>query len=100
MSAWRDHLHTAIVALARSRSPLTFASGAAHYLAAWNSAYRSVLIKGDETKIARLRTDEMFVKMIVGVQLVHAKVGVVGGYCGAEMQSLLRVWDEQEHRLL
>jgi hypothetical protein len=59
-----------------------------------------VLIKGGETKIARVRTAETFVKVIVGVQLVHANVGVVGGYSGAEMQSLLPVWDEQEHRLL
>lgn len=59
-----------------------------------------VLIKGDKVKLARLRTDQAFLEMIIGVQLVHAKVGVVGAYSGVEMQSLLRTWDEQEQLLL
>jgi len=59
-----------------------------------------VLIKGDRAKLAQLRVDDEFVKVIVGVQLVHSKVGVVGGYSGAEMQSLLQVWEQQENRLL
>lgn len=59
-----------------------------------------VLVKGDKTKLAQLRVNESFVKIIVGVQLVHTKVGVVGGYTGAEMQSLLQIWDQQESELL
>ena len=59
-----------------------------------------VLIKGDKAKLAQLRVDDEFVKVIVSVQLVHSKVGVVGGYSGAEMQSLLQIWDQQEDRLL
>ena len=59
-----------------------------------------VLLKGDKANLAQLRVDDEFVKVIVGVQLVHSKVGVVGGYSGAEMQSLLQVWDQQEDRLL
>jgi hypothetical protein len=59
-----------------------------------------VLIKGDKTELANLRVSNDFVKMIVGVQLVHTKVGVVWAYSGAEMQSLFKMWDEQEARLL
>jgi hypothetical protein len=59
-----------------------------------------VLVKGDKAKLAELRVDESFIKVIVGVQLVHSKVGVVGGYSGAEMQSLLKIRDQQEDELL
>jgi hypothetical protein len=59
-----------------------------------------VLIKGERGKLADLRVDESFIEVIVGVQLVHAKVAVVGAYAGAEMQSLLRLWDRQEDKLL
>jgi hypothetical protein len=45
----------------------------------------------------RMATD--FVRTLVGVQLVHQKVAVVGAYCGAEMQALFGLWEEQEHRL-
>jgi hypothetical protein len=58
-----------------------------------------VLVRGEKSKLAELRVDERFVKVIVGVQLVHTKVGVVGGYSGAEMQSLLQIWDQQESAL-
>jgi len=47
-----------------------------------------VLVKGDKDVLARLRVDDKFVRMIVGVQLVHSHVGVVWAYTGAEMQSL------------
>ena len=47
-----------------------------------------VLLKGDKLKIAELRVDTDFVRTIVGVQLVHQKVGVVGAYCGVELQTL------------
>jgi hypothetical protein len=59
-----------------------------------------VLIKGEKEAISRLRTDDMFVHMIVGVQLVHNNVRVVGAYSGAEMHALLKLWDHQEARLL
>ena len=59
-----------------------------------------VLVKGEREAIARLRIDPEFVKTIVGVQLVHQKVGVVGAHTGAAMGSLLRMWSEQEARLL
>src|SRR5947207_1210960 len=59
-----------------------------------------VLLKGDKEAIAQLRVDDEFVSVIVGVQLVHRKVGVVGAYMGAEMQLLFAMWDEQEERLL
>ena len=59
-----------------------------------------VLVKGDKDSLAKLRGSEDFQKLIVGVQLVHAKVGVVGAYTGAEMQTVMRLWDEQEDRLL
>ncbi|MDR7316435.1 hypothetical protein [Brevibacillus nitrificans] len=38
--------------------------------------------------------------MMVGVQLVHRHVRVVGAYTGAELQSLFAMWDEQEEKLL
>lgn len=59
-----------------------------------------VLVRGERDTLARLRVDEAFVRVIVGVQLVHQKVGVVGAYTGAGLQTLLRLWDEQEARLL
>jgi hypothetical protein len=55
-----------------------------------------VLVKGEKEALARLRVDDEFVKTIVGVQLVHNKVGVVGAYTGAEMGTLFAMWDEQE----
>jgi hypothetical protein len=58
-----------------------------------------VLVKGDKETLAHLRVDDEFVRMIVGGQLVHSKVGVVGAYTGAEMQSLFKMWDQQEEKL-
>jgi hypothetical protein len=59
-----------------------------------------VMVKGEREAIARLRVDDEFVRVIVGVQLVHSNVGVIGAYTGAEMQSLFRVWDERENELI
>src|SRR5690349_7454256 len=59
-----------------------------------------VMVKGEKEAIAALRVDDEFVRLIVGVQLVHQKVGVVGAYTGAEMQSLFHMWDEEEEKLL
>ena len=58
-----------------------------------------VLVKGDQERLARLRVEDEFVRIIVGVQLVHSNVGVVGAYTGAEMQSLFAIWDQQEEKL-
>lgn len=59
-----------------------------------------VLITGEKETIAQLRAEDEFVSVMVGVQLVHRNVRVVGAYTGAEMQSLLALWDEQEDKLL
>ena len=59
-----------------------------------------VLLKSDKEAIAQLRVDDEFVSVIVGVQLVHRKVAVIGAYTGAEMQSLFAMWDEQEEKLI
>lgn len=59
-----------------------------------------VLIKGEKDSLARLRVNDEFVRLIVGVQLVHSNVRVVGAYTGAEMQQLFQMWDEQEDRLV
>lgn len=59
-----------------------------------------VLVKGEKDALARLRVSEEFVRVIVGVQLVHTRVGVIGAYTGREMQALLGVWDAQEDALL
>ncbi len=59
-----------------------------------------VLITGGSEAIARLRIDPEFTRVIVGVQLVHSKVGVVGAYAGEAIGPLLQLWDEQEKVLL
>ncbi len=59
-----------------------------------------VMVKGDKEVLAKLRVSDEFVRMIVGVQLVHQKVGVVWAYAGAEMQSLFTMWDQQEEKLI
>ncbi|WP_248926181.1 hypothetical protein [Paenibacillus hamazuiensis] len=59
-----------------------------------------VLITGDKETVAKLRVEEEFVSVIIGVQLVHRYVRVVGAYAGAELQSLFAMWDEQEDKIL
>ena len=59
-----------------------------------------VLVKGDKEFLAKLRVEEEFVKIIVGAQLVHIKVGVVWAYSGREMQSLFQIWGQQEEKLI
>ena len=59
-----------------------------------------VLIKGERDKLAHLRVQPEFVEVIVGVQLVHTKVGVVGAHSGDGVPSILALWDKQEARLL
>jgi len=59
-----------------------------------------VLVKGDKEFLAKLRVEEEFVKIIVAVQLVHIKVGVVWAYSGREMQSLFQIWGQQEEKLI
>ncbi|OJU89758.1 MAG: hypothetical protein BGO13_06110 [Burkholderiales bacterium 66-5] len=59
-----------------------------------------VLLRGDAAQLAALRAEPAFVRTIVAVQLVHAKVRVVAAFEGAAMQSLMGIWDEQEDRLL
>ncbi len=58
-----------------------------------------VVVRGDKDKLAQLRVDDEFVRMIVGVQLVHTNMRVVWAYTGAEMQSLFAMWDQQEEKL-
>jgi hypothetical protein len=59
-----------------------------------------VLVKGVKESIAKLRVEDEFVRLIISVQLVHQKVGVVGAYTDAEMQTLFQMWDEQEEKLI
>jgi hypothetical protein len=59
-----------------------------------------VLIRGDRDKIAQLRVQQHFVEVIVGVQLVHTKVGVVGATTGQQVPELLSLWERQEDKLL
>jgi hypothetical protein len=59
-----------------------------------------VLVKGEKESIAKLRVEDEFVRLIISVQLVHQKVGVVGAYTDAEMQTLFQTWDEQEEKLI
>ena len=59
-----------------------------------------VLIKGNKDFLAKLRVEKEFIEIIVSVQLVHTKVGVVWAYSGAEMQTLFQIWDRQEEKLI
>ena len=59
-----------------------------------------VLLKGDAAKIGTLRLDADFVSVIIGVQLVHQHVRVVGAHTGNEIAAIFKMWDTQEHRLL
>jgi hypothetical protein len=59
-----------------------------------------VLIKGRLDQLAQLRVQDDFVKMIIGVRLVHSGVGVVAGHSGQEMQPYLLAWADQQRRLL
>lgn len=59
-----------------------------------------VLVRGEQDALTRLRHEPEFLRAIVAVQLVHSKVRVVGAYTGPEMQTLMRVWAEEEDRLL
>ena len=59
-----------------------------------------VLITGYKETVTRLRAEDEFVSIMIGVQLVHRNVRVVGAYTGAELHSLFGMWDEQEEKLL
>lgn len=59
-----------------------------------------VLVRAQAQQLALLRVDPAFVRTIVGVQLVHHKVGVVGAYSGAAVPGILQIWEAQEARLL
>jgi hypothetical protein len=59
-----------------------------------------VLVKGDKATLAQLRVSEAFVNVIVGVQLVHTRVGVVGAYSGSDLPFILGLWGRQEEKLL
>lgn len=59
-----------------------------------------VLAKGDKDAIARLRVSEEFARIVARAQFVHSHVGVVGAHTGAEMQALIRGWDEQMEGLV
>jgi hypothetical protein len=58
-----------------------------------------VLVRGDREKLAALRADPEFVAVIVGVQLVHSKVGVVGAWMGAGLAEIMPIWAEAEAKL-
>jgi hypothetical protein len=53
-----------------------------------------VLVKGDKDAMSELRMSDEFLRILVRVQRVHQRVGVVNAYTGAEMQSLFAMWDE------
>jgi hypothetical protein len=59
-----------------------------------------ILVKGDRDALAQLRSDTEFVRMIESAQLVHTRVGVLGAYTGAEMESLVEIWYEQFEKLI
>jgi hypothetical protein len=53
-----------------------------------------VLMQGDEAKLARLRTDEEFVRMTARAQLCLDSVGVVGAYAGEGLQRLVATFGQ------
>lgn len=59
-----------------------------------------VLVKGDRDALAALRVSEEFLRIIVGIQLVHRNVAVAWAHTGAEMGQLLGIWARREAELL
>jgi hypothetical protein len=59
-----------------------------------------VLVKGERDTLAALRVSPEFLRIVVGIQLVHRNVAVVWGHTGAEMGQLLGLWAEREAELL
>lgn len=59
-----------------------------------------VLVKGNKDFLSKLRVEDAFINIMVSVQLVHNKVGVIWAYTGAEMESIFQIWDKQEDKFL
>jgi hypothetical protein len=59
-----------------------------------------VLVKGDRDTLAALRVSPEFLRIVVGIQLVHRNVAVVWAHTGAGMGQLLGLWAEREAELL
>ena len=59
-----------------------------------------VLVRGERDTLAALRVAPEFLRIVVGIQLVHRNVAVVWAHTGAEMGQLLGLWAEREAELL
>jgi hypothetical protein len=49
-----------------------------------------VVVKGERETLSKLRVDDDFVSMLVGVQLVHGHVAVAAAWRPAELDAVLR----------
>jgi hypothetical protein len=53
------------------------------------------LIRGDHDRLAGLRGDDEFQRLIARASLVVTNVGVVGGMTGERLQRVMGIWQEQ-----
>ena len=54
-----------------------------------------ILIRGDQEKLARLRTDPEFLRLNTRASLVVQNFGVVGAYVGEQQAQLYGVYEQQ-----
>lgn len=57
------------------------------------------LLRGDQDKLARIRSSEEFERLIVRGQLIVDSLGVVGAALGGRLMSQLSVFDQQVEEL-
>ena len=57
--------------------------------------YGFILIKGDQEQLARLRTEQEFVRLYTRAGLVVRDLGVVGASFGEELQRRFAVFEQQ-----
>ena len=65
-----------------------------------NTTLGFVLVKGDRDTLAALRVSPEFLRIVVGIQLVHRNVALVWAHTGDEMAQVLGIWAEREAELL
>jgi hypothetical protein len=57
------------------------------------------LIRGDEDKLARIRTSEEFERLTVRANLIAENIGVVGAFLGARLMSQMSMFGQQVEEL-
>ena len=57
------------------------------------------LLRGDQDKLARIRSSEEFQRLWVRAQLLVENIGVVSAFLGEELTSRMSVWNQQIEEL-